>query len=106
MNNEDEGMIGKILHAARINHQEISNRFDQIKTRSDENQIEITDTRSNIEEIQAKEKELATQEESKDDTFSNKTLMSRETDFCVAYYQEEYKDLREKIIKQVFKDMS
>ena len=54
MNNEDEGMIGKILHAARINHQEISNRFDQIKTRSDENQIEITDTRSNIEEIQAK----------------------------------------------------
>ena len=56
--------------------------------------------------MQAKEKELATQEESKDDTFSNKTLMSRETDFCVAYYQEEYKDLREKIIKQVFKDMS
>ena len=37
-------MIGKILHAARVNHNEVS---DQIKTRYE-------DTRSNIEEIQAK----------------------------------------------------
>ena len=61
-----------------------------------------------LQEMQAKEKEkeLVTQEESKDDSCSSRTLMSRETDFCVAYYQAEYKDLREKIIKQVFKDMS
>ena len=56
--------------------------------------------------MQAKEKEKAALEETKDDSSSKTIPMTRDTDFCVAFYQAEYKDLRQKIIKQVFKDMS
>ena len=54
-NNEDEGMIGKILHAARVNQKEVNTRFD-------ENQEGIKDARSKIDAIQ--EKVNAMQEES------------------------------------------
>ena len=33
---EEEGMIGKILYAARVSHQEICDKFDQFEKRSDE----------------------------------------------------------------------
>ena len=50
-NNEDEGMTGKILHAVRNNHREISNKIDKVRFRFDENQLEISDARAKIDEI-------------------------------------------------------
>ena len=49
-NNEDEGMIGKILHASKMSHKEIK---AEIKARFDENKESTDDNRASIQEAHA-----------------------------------------------------